>query len=291
MSREEAQKLQIEGRYSELLRAAVAEQVAARDAGRAQDELDWTIWAAKACRFIGRTYEGMAHAVHAAQLAARSPSPDAAVAVLYVQALLFKGARQPAAALGLLDQAIALLPEQAEESSRAAFELERAELCLDAGRANEARIALARAAARVQWIESTRLLAWTMYLRSHFENPVVAAGLLTGAQQIAAGMKCPELEWHIQWKLAVCMSRIGKRDAEEDCARRALGLLRGMASTVSPDDAAAFWRQGARGEFVEYFSARFPSSAAPRPAAAGVALDPAVLPGFVLAALGGKLTA
>jgi hypothetical protein len=285
---DEAQDLQIEGRYSELLRAAVREQVAARAAGAGAVELEWTLWAAKACRFLGRTYEGMAHAVHAALLAGGLRRPDLMADSLYVQALLFKGSHQPAGALGLLDQAVAVMPADTADFKRAVLDLDRAELCLEAGRPPEARAALARGAARVHWLENTRLLAWTLYLRSHFETAAVASGLLVGALGIAEGLRCPELEWQILWKLAAGMSRVGKPDAEEDYARRALGILRGMASIVTPDDAAAFWRQGARGEFTEYFSRRFPPSLGePAPSAAPpvdrdeVPWDPAVLPSFV----------
>ena len=287
---DEAQALQIEGRYSELLRAAVREQVSARAAADPAAELEWTLWAAKACRFLGRTYEGMAHAVHAAQLARTLARRDLMADSVYVQALLFKGSHQPAGALGLLDQADALLPPGTPEFKRAVLDLDRAELCLEAGRPGEARAALARGAARVHWLENTRLLAWTIYLRSHFESVVVASGLLVGAFSLAEGLRCPELEWQILWKLASGMSRVGKPDAEEEFANRALGTLRGMASSVSPDDAAAFWRQGARAEFVDYFSRRFPPSCGgplpapsePRPPATlDLPWDPAVLPSFV----------
>ncbi|HLF93130.1 MAG TPA: hypothetical protein VJB14_06700, partial [Planctomycetota bacterium] len=62
MTPEEAQKLQLAGRYSDLLRDALGEQAKARADGRRADELTWTLFVAKACRFIGRTTEGLAHA-------------------------------------------------------------------------------------------------------------------------------------------------------------------------------------------------------------------------------------
>jgi tetratricopeptide (TPR) repeat protein len=283
---DEAQLLQLDGRYSDLLRAAVREQVRAREGGDAADELEWTLWAAKACRYLGRVYEGMAHAAHAVSLARRALRPAILPDALYVQALLLKGSGQYDAALGVLTDALGLLPPDASDFKRAVLELDFAELCLDAGKAEDGRASLARAAARVQFIENTRLLAWTMYLRSHFEVGEVAAGMLVGAHKLTGSVGCPELEWQILWKLAKSQSRLGKRDSEEDCAIRALGILRGMASSVSADDAAAFWRQGARAEFVAYLSDRFPASLdrsvrAPSSAELEAQWDPACLPSFV----------
>ncbi len=90
---EEAQKLQIAGRYSELLRDALGEQAKARGDARRSDELRWTLFVAKACRFIGRTTEGLAHANHAVELA-RDGEPQLRAQAHYVQAMMLRCARR-----------------------------------------------------------------------------------------------------------------------------------------------------------------------------------------------------
>jgi len=275
---EEAQALQLSGRYSDLLRAAVREQVAAREAGRADDELRWTLWAAKACRYVGRTFEGMAHAAHAALRADGLGRRDLLAEAVYVQALLLKVDRKHDEAIATLDRAIELLPPETPDFLRAVFELDRAELSVDAGRLEEAHAALTRGAARVQLLENTRLLAWTLYLRAQLEKASTAAGMLSGAHSIAHSIDCPELEWQILWRLADCMHRVWDFEAEDDCARKALAILKRMAEPLSEGDREAFWRQGARAPFFEYVRLRFGEQEAPAPSPDAPGVDPSQLP-------------
>jgi tetratricopeptide (TPR) repeat protein len=286
---EEAQALQLSGRYSDLLRGAVREQVRARDEGRADDELRWTIWAGKACRYIGRVYEGMAHTAHAAMRAHAAERRDLLAEAVYVQALLLKVDRRFVEAIETIDRAIAHLPGETPDFLRAVFELDRAELCLEAGRPVEAQASLNRAAARVQLLENTRLLAWTLYLRAQMEKSSVAAGMLAGAHSIAHTIDCPELEWQILWRLAERMKEVWDFEQEEDCARKGLALLRRMAEPLSPDDRAAFWRGGLRAAFFDYVRLRFGTAldltvnpdAEPRDPSQSPWWDPTLMPAFV----------
>lgn len=288
MTSEEAQALQIAGRYSDVLRGAVREQVAAHTAGRDADELRWSLWAAKACRFLGRATEGIGHAVHAALRARALGRQDLLAEAAYVQALLLKSTRRYDEGLAVLDWAIGQLPPDTPDFARAVFDLDRAELALEAQRPEEARRSLARGAAVVQSLENVRLMAWTLYLRSHFERPDIGGQLLTGAYSIAASMECPELEWHILWRLSECMYKMANCVAEEDCARGALATLHRMAQPLNAEDADAFWREGARAAFLEHMHSRFwpgierePSELSGTVGTGDTACDPALMPAFV----------
>jgi tetratricopeptide (TPR) repeat protein len=287
---EEAQALQLSGQYSDVLRGAVREQVKAREEGRAEDELRWTLWAAKACRYVGRIYEGVAHAAHAAMRAHAAGRADLLAEALYVQALNLKADRRLAEATETLDRAIATLPEGTSDFTRAVFELDRAELALDAGRPEEAAAALNHGAARVHLLENTRLLAWTLYLRAQIEKAATAAGLLAGAHSIAQSIDCPELQWQILWRLAERMRQVWDFEAEDDCARKAMKILQRMAEPLSIEDRQAFWRSGARSRFFEYVRLRFgtsfeegipPAGEAPRDPTQMPWWDPALMPQFV----------
>jgi tetratricopeptide (TPR) repeat protein len=295
VTHDEAQRLQIAGKYSELLRSAVAEQIRACNEGKLEEELRWTLWAAKACRYLGRTYEGIAHAAHGVLRAQSLGRRDLLAEAVYTQALMFKGAARLPEALDALDRAVGLLPEDASEFTRAVFHLERAELALEARRLAEARASLARSAARVQWLENARLLAWTMYLRALIEEPAQSVSLLTGALGIAESITCPELEWQIHWRLADGMALAGGLDAEERHARRAFSILKTMAQPLANEDLSAFWRQGARARFLRWCVDRFgpafqqllTSSGVQEPAAPDSEMelgwDPSLLPSFVQA--------
>lgn len=289
---EEAQALQLSGKYSDLLRAAIREQIRARGEERIEDEVRWTLWAAKACRYVGRIYEGAAHAAHAAMRAHEAGRRDLLAEALYVQALNLKADRRLPDAIEMLDRAIAHLPPDATDFTRAVFELDRAELALEAGRKEEAAASLNHGAARVHLLANTRLLAWALYLRAHLENAPVAAGLLAGAHSIAHTIDCPELEWHILWRLAERLRQVWDFEGEEDCARKALDLLQRMAAPLATEDHDAFWRSGARARFFEYVRLRFgtsveegivvpPASETPLEPSQMPWWDPTLMPAFV----------
>ena len=288
MTHDEATKLQLEGRYSELLRVAVAEQVAAKARDDADEELWWTLCAVRACRFIGRTYEATAHAAHAAFRAQELSRPDLLAEAVYCSALALKGAGKPEEALKTLDRAMAMLPGSTPDFTMAVYHLERAELALEAGRPDEARASLGKGAARVHGIENTRLLAWTLYLRGLLEEPLEAAALFAAARAIAEGIQCAELEWQILWRLAESLVQTGNEAVARDACHKSLAILRKLAAPLNPSDTAAFWRLAARAGFLEFIRERFgPLFEAESPAVTidDDSFDPSLLPAFVQASL------
>lgn len=257
MTLDEAQQLQISGRYSELLRAAVREQIRASDEGRLEDEIRWTIWVVKASRYLGRVKEGLAHAAHAVERAEVMRNDQLRAETHYVQALMFKVAGRSEEALKSLDRAQSILPPEAPEINLAIFELERAELLLEAGRKEEARAAMNRGSAQVHWIESSRLLAWALYLKAMLEGDWPSDLQLMAASTIAQRVRCPELEWQILWRLAEGAGRAIRPGLEEELAGRARGILLRMSEEVQKDDQRMFWRDAHRAAFLEYGRERF----------------------------------
>jgi len=84
------------------------------------------------------------------------------------------------------------------------------------------------------------------------------------------------------------MSLLGHLDAEEDCLRRACAILRSLVAPLSPEDARAFWRSGARAAFLEQVRSRFwpgskSESVAPAPPARSdeILYDPQLMRAFV----------
>jgi tetratricopeptide (TPR) repeat protein len=288
VTHDEATKLQLEGRYSDLLRAAVAEQVLAKERGDVEEELWWTFCAVRACRFIGRTYEATAHAAHAALRAQELDRQDLLAEATYAGALALKGAGRPVEALAALDRAMEMLPAATPDFTRAVHLLERAELALEAGRPDEAKASLAKGAARVHGIQNTRLLAWTLYLRGMLEDPLEAAALFAAARAIASGIQCGELEWQILWRLAESLVKTGNEAVARDACHKALEIVRRLAAPLLASDAAAFWRLPARAGFLEFVRERFgPAFEVESPAVTieDETFDPSLLPAFVQASL------
>jgi tetratricopeptide (TPR) repeat protein len=293
---DEAQELQVHGRYSDLLRAAVAEQARARERSRPADQVRWTLWIVKACRYIGRTVEGLAHARHAVREAEAVGDAELLAEAVYAEALMFKVAGKREEGLAALDRAISMLPADAPALDRAVFELERAELAWEAGRREEARAALLRGGAEVHWVGNARLLAWALYLRATIEDDGTRDLQLSSALHIARTEDCPELEWQILWRLSEAAGRRGMGDSEADLARRAMSVLRRTAQGLRPEDFDAFWRQGARAAFVEWGVRRFGPAWREQIVLGPATIrgdgdevwDPALLPEFVRAAIRGN---
>lgn len=291
MTFEEALFLQVRGRYSDLLRGAVEEQTLASASGRIEAEIRWTLVIGKACRFLGRTVEGTSHAAWAVQRAKSLGRADLTAEALHVQALMHKGSGRLVAALATLEEALAILPPDAPAIDRAAFELERAELCYESGLPDEGRAALQRGGAQVQWLANSRLLAWVLYLKALLTEEEWTTDLqLASALAIARSLDCPELEWQILWRLA---ERTQNRASAEDLGYRALSILRKMAADLQPADVSPFWRQGARAQFLKWGTKTFGPSfrehlvlAPPvEGAEADFPWDPQLLPEFVRAGL------
>jgi hypothetical protein len=251
---EDAQSLQIKGRYSEVLRHALAGQGRASAEGRTADEIRWTLFAAKACRFIGRTAEGLALAGRAVELAAKAGDPELRAQALHAQAVCLRCARRYDEALDALRRA---REEAVSDLTAAAVHLETAETALEAGLRPEAEAALARGGALVQWVREPRLLAWTLYLRSHFEQVSPADLQLAAAYEIARTVDCPELQWQILWRLADRAGQYGQQQAQDDLISNALMLLARLAEPLEAADATAFWRMGARRAFVDQVQKRY----------------------------------
>ncbi len=282
MTPEEAHRLQLSGRYSELLRASVAEQVAARERGDMDGEITWTLSAVRACRFIGRTYEGTAHAAHAVLRA--QDRPDRQVECVYAAALMHKTAGRQADAIASLDRAIAMMDAATPDATRAVCLLERAEIAIEAGLVDDARIWLTRGAALVHGLENARLLAWTLYLKALLERPPDDAPLLAGARTIIESMELPELMWQICWRLARSHHAMSAVDLARQQAHRALGLLRVMSEPLAESDVWSFWRLAARRSFLAFIRACFGpefETEVPVPGEVTEPFDPALLPAFV----------
>lgn len=290
MTFDEAHALQLRGRYAELLRHALAGQRGAAAGGNEVDELRWTILAARACRFIGRTNEGLALTGRAVELAARAGTPDLRAQALHARAACLRCARRYDEALAALREA---LPDGVSDLVRATVHLETAETALEAGLRPEAEAALARGGALVQWLREPRLLAWTLYLRSQFEEVSPADLQLAAAYEIARTIDCPELQWQILWRLADRAGQVGQPKAHDDLISNALMVLARLAETLEPADATAFWRMGARRAFVDQVQRRYgtqflqkvmlgesPLPAETRALLKSLGFDPAVIPDF-----------
>lgn len=254
MTFDEARTLQLQGRYAELLRQALAARDRAAAEGRRTDEIGWSLFAAKACRFIGRTADGLAHAARALELSEAGGDPDLRAQTHHAQAICLRCARRYDEALEALRRA---LSPGSSDLTLATVHLETAETALEAGLRPEAEAALARGGALVQWLREPRLLAWTLYLRSHFEEASPADLQLAAAYEIARGVGCPELQWQILWRLADRAGQLGQAKAQDDLISNALVMLGGLAETLEPADATAFWRTGARRAFLDQVQKRY----------------------------------
>ncbi len=257
MTPDEALKLQISGRYSELLRSALDEQSRAQAEGRKPDQFTWTLFVVKACRFIGRTNEAIVHAGHGMELAKELGGPAVLAQAQFGLAVACKCARRYDEALDLLRSAAQTLPTAASEETRAAILLETAETALEAGQRKDAATALTRGSAIVHWLGEPRLLAWSLYLRSQLEEVSPADLQLTAAYEIARTVGCPELQWQILWRLAERAEQYGRENMQEEFTHRAIDILARLAAPLHPSDATPFWRQGARRHFVELTQKRY----------------------------------
>lgn len=259
MTFDEAQSLQLRGRYAELLRESSAARRLAAVEGRAPDELRWALLAAEACRAVGRSAEGISHADRALELAGPLRDSELRARAQHARAVCLRAARRLDEALDELRRAREGLAPGAADGVLAVVHLESAETALEAGLRPEAEAALSRGGALVQWLREPRLLAWTLYLRSQFEEASPADLQLAAAYEIARGIDCPELEWQILWRLAERAGQLGHERAQDDLISNALALLSRLAAPLEPADATAFWRTGARRAFMDQVQKRYGS--------------------------------
>lgn len=260
VTREEADKLLISGRYADLLRDALAEQTKAEMEGRPADRLRWTIHVVHACRFIGRTNEALQHAYGLLEAAQKTDDPELLAEAHLAQAVAYKSARDFDEAIRQLRSAIDVLPEKASDLLRADILLETAETTMDAGLKAEAEAALAKGGALVHWLRVPRLLARSLYLRSQWEDTSPADLQLSAAYEIAKSVDYPELQWQILWKLSERAAQQGRDKMQEDCLWNAFQILTRLSDSLEPADATTFWRQGSRRLFMESARRKFGSA-------------------------------
>lgn len=254
MTPDDARRLEISGRYAELLRGALEIRNRAAIEGRPAEESRASVYAARACRWIGRTPEGLGHAARAAELAAGEPELPALAR--HAKAISLRNARRFDESLDALREALDLLPPQGHDHLRAEIHLETAETALEAGARPQAEAALGRGGAQVQWLQDPLLLAWSLYLRSQLEEAMPADLQLAAAFEIAKSVGCPELQWQILWRLAERAEAVSGPRLRDDLTWAAHGLLSGLAEPLAPDDATTFWRQGHRRVFLDQIQRR-----------------------------------
>ena len=128
----EAQEYQIQGKYSDLLRLAVQNQIKASREDRPRDEINWTIWVVKACRYVGRTKEGYAHSKHLMEKAEALGEPLLYAEAMHAHALMLKMLERPQDVIRTLNLALSKLPKNDGDFQRAKECLNEAALKLDA---------------------------------------------------------------------------------------------------------------------------------------------------------------
>lgn len=257
MGIEDTERLLHRGRYREVLESSVQESEAASRSALPGLAVRWRMLAVQACRYIGRTAECASHADQAIETARASGDPALVAQARYGRAVALKSSRDFDGAIQELRAATETMPAGASELDRATLLLETAETTLEAGLRPEAEAALAKGSALVHWLKEPRLLAWSLYLRSHFEGPTPADLQLSAAYEIARTSECPELQWQILWRLSERATQQGRDKMQEDCLWNALDILTRLAEPLDPSDATTFWRQGTRRGFLDAVKRKF----------------------------------
>lgn len=257
MTFEEAERLQISGRYAEVLRESLRELDLAGKQDRRPEVVRWSLLAVQASGLIGRTAESLSHARRALETARALGDPALLSQAHYGLAIGHKGAREYDEALRQLRNALDALPSGASNLTRATVLLETAEVSLEAGLRAEAEAALAKGSALVHWLREPRLLAQSLYLRSHWEESSPADLQLSAAYEIARTVDCPELQWQILWRLSERAAQQHREQMQEDCLWNAFQILTKLAAPLEPADATTFWRQGSRRTFMDAVQRKF----------------------------------
>ncbi len=251
MTYEEVERLQLSGRYPEVLKEALRERASAETERRPAEYIRWSILALQACRYMGRTNECLSHAYNALASARTLGDPVLLCEAHLGQAVAFKCARDYDAALPELRSAIEALPPGASDLLRASVLLETAETSMEAGLRPEAEAALAKGGALVHW------LPWSLYLRSQWEQVSPADLQLSAAYEIAKSVDFPELQWQILWRLGDRAGEAGREKMQEDCLWNAFQILTRLAEPLDQSDATTFWRQGPRRAFLDSAKRKF----------------------------------
>jgi tetratricopeptide (TPR) repeat protein len=254
---EEAERAVISGRYGEVLQEAVLRIASAEQENRQSDLVRWLLMATQATRLIGRTGEALSHSLRALETARTLNDSEILAQAHLGQAAAFKSARDYDEALAHLRKAIEILPAGASDLFRAELLLETAETSLEAGLRAEAESALAKGGALVHWLREPRLLSWSLYLRSQWEDASPADLQLSAAYEIAKTVDFPELKWQILWKLGERAAQQGRSKMQEDCLWNAFQILTHLAEPLDPSDATAFWRLGPRRMFLDFAKRKF----------------------------------
>ncbi|MBV8879247.1 MAG: hypothetical protein JO332_04755 [Planctomycetaceae bacterium] len=257
MTLDEAARKHVSGHYREVLAEAQKEQTLAAQEGRRVDVVLWSVLAALAARDMGRVDESRTHAQWAVDGAQNSADPALLCHARYAMAMAFKAERDYDGAITELRAAIEGLPEGSSDLLRATLLLEASWTCLEAGLRPEAEAYLAKGGALVHWLREPRLLALSLFLRSHYETYSAADLQLSAAYEIARTVDCPELMWQILWRLSERAEEHGRDRMQEDCLWNAFRILTGLAKPLEPADATAFWRQGSRRAFLDAIKTRF----------------------------------
>lgn len=258
MTLQDAERAQISGRYADVLKEAVTEQALAEKENRGADLLLWSLLAVQASRHMGRTGESLSHALRALDTARTLNDPALLARAHHGQAVAFKSARDYDEAILQLKSALEALPAGPDaDPIRAELLLETAETSLEAGLRPDAESALAKGGALVHWLREPRLLAWSLYLRSHWEDTSPADLQLSAAYEIAKAVDCPELQWQILWRLSERAAQHGRDKMQEDCLWNAFQILTKLAAPLEPSDATTFWRLSPRRMFLDSAKRRF----------------------------------
>lgn len=287
-------RLHATGRYAMALHEALEEQTRAAQDGRRDDVVRWSVLATQAARDMGRVAEALTHAQWAVDTAAGLGDPGLLSHARYGMAVALKAERDYDGALRELRAALDGIPAGASDLVRANVLLETASTCLDAGLRPEAEAALAKGGALVHWLRDPRLLAWSLFLRSHFETISAADLQLSAAYEIARTVYCPELMWQILWRLGQRAEDQGRDRMQEDCLWNAFRILTELAAPLEPSDATNFWRLGARRTFLEAVKTQFggqflqkvmadgnPDAQNATRIIQGLGFDPSTIPDFV----------
>lgn len=297
MNLDDALRLHASGRYREVLAQAVGEQTLAAQEGRLDDVVRWSVLAAEASRDMGRVAESLTHAQWGRDAAGALGDPALLCHARYGMALALKGDRDYDGAIQELRTAMDELPSGSSDFLRATLLLEAAATFLEAGLRPEAEACLAKGGALVHWLREPRLLARSLYLRSHWESYGAADLQLSAAYEIARTVGCPELMWQILWRLSERAEEQGRDRMQEDCLWNAFRILMELARPLEPADATAFWRLGARRTFSDSVKTRFGNQFLKKVMTDGtpdaenatriirdIGFDPATIPDFVRAA-------
>jgi len=254
---QETERALISGRYAEVLKESLVGVSLAEMEVRPADVVRWSLLALSACRYMGRTNEALQHAYSALEKARPLNDPLLLCEAHLGQALAFKTARDYDEAIRELKESLESLPAGASDLLRATVLLETAETSMEAGLRPEAESALAKGGALVHWIREPRLLAWSLYLRSQWEDVSPADLQLSAAYEIAKTVDFPELQWRILWRLGERAGEAGRSKMQEDCLWNAFQILTRLAEPLESADATGFWRQGPRRLFMESAKKKF----------------------------------